>query len=168
MKALIVSDSHGLTAELGQLKQKYEGKVDVMIHCGDSELSPQQQELSGYKVVRGNCDFSSSFPNELIHEAGDIRIFATHGHLYNIKMTLQNILYKAKEVGAHVAVFGHSHIMGAEAIDGVLLINPGSILLPRSRREKTYAVLEVKGKEATVIFYEITGKQVAQETFILG
>ncbi|MBL3200536.1 YfcE family phosphodiesterase, partial [Klebsiella pneumoniae] len=31
MKALIVSDSHSSVKELQQLKEKYEGKADIMI-----------------------------------------------------------------------------------------------------------------------------------------
>ncbi|MFD3445417.1 metallophosphoesterase [Microbacteriaceae bacterium 4G12] len=168
MKALIVSDSHGLTEELTQLKKMYEGKVDVMIHCGDSELSFQQPELSGFVVVKGNCDFGASFPNEVVEEVKHIRFFATHGHLYNIKMTLQNVLYKAKEVGAHIACFGHSHILGAEVVDGVLLINPGSIALPRSRKEKTYVLLEVTGTEAKVTFLDLQGNVVIERIFTIG
>lgn len=168
MKALIVSDSHGLTGELEELKQKYENTVDVMIHCGDSELSPQQIELQGYQVVNGNCDFGSSYPNEIIQDVQGVRFFITHGHLYNVKMTMQNLLYRAKEAGAHIACFGHSHIMGAEVVDGVLIINPGSILLPRLRREKTYAILEVEGHDASVTFYDLSGSIAAQQSFQLG
>ena len=51
MKALIVSDSHSSVKELQQLK-KYEGKVDIMIHCGDSELTPAHEELQGFHVVK--------------------------------------------------------------------------------------------------------------------
>jgi putative phosphoesterase len=168
MRALIVSDSHGLTTELAQLKQQYQGKVDLMIHCGDSELSAQQPELDGYEVVKGNCDFGGAFPNEIVKEVGDVRILATHGHLYNIKMTLQTLLYKAQELEAQVACFGHSHIMGAELVDGILFINPGSILLPRSQREKTYALLEIENNNATVIFRDMSGTEVAKSTFLLG
>jgi putative phosphoesterase len=168
MRVLIVSDSHGLTAELEKLKQQYQGEVDLMIHCGDSELSAQQPELDGYEVVKGNCDFGGIFPNEIVKEIGDIRILATHGHLYNIKVTLQTLLYKAQELKAHVACFGHSHILGAEVVDGVLFINPGSILLPRSRQEKTYALLEIENKTATVTFREMNGTEVAKQTFLLG
>ena len=52
MKALIVSDSHSSVKELQQLKEKYEGKVDIMIHCGDSELTPAHEELQGFHVVK--------------------------------------------------------------------------------------------------------------------
>jgi len=59
MKALIVSDSHSSVKELQQLKEKYEGKVDIMIHCGDSELTPAHEELQGFRVVKGNCDYAN-------------------------------------------------------------------------------------------------------------
>lgn len=168
MRALIVSDSHGLTTELEALKKQYKDDVDVMIHCGDSELSMQHAELHGFEVVKGNCDFGGTFPNEIVKEVGGTRFFVTHGHLYNIKMTLQTLLYRAKEVEANVACFGHSHVMGAEMIDGILFINPGSILLPRSRKEKTYAILEVKEKEAEVTFFDLEGHIIAKKAFTIG
>lgn len=164
MKALIVSDSHGLTNELIQLKQQYE-YVDVMIHCGDSELSMQDTE--GYEIVRGNCDYETSYPNDIVTEVEGIRFFITHGHRYNVKMTLQNVLYKAKESQAQVACFGHSHIMGAELVDGTLLINPGSILLPRMRKEKTFVLLEIERNEAIVTFIDLEGNEVEKRIFSL-
>ena len=45
MRSLIVAIRHSSVKELQQLKEKYEGKVDVMIHCGDSELTPAHEEL---------------------------------------------------------------------------------------------------------------------------
>ncbi|MBO9130533.1 metallophosphoesterase [Bacillus sp. 165] len=168
MRALIVSDSHGLTSELEALKKKFEHDVDIMIHCGDSELSVHNTELAGFEVVKGNCDFNGEFLNEIVKDVGEIRFFVTHGHLYNIKMTVQSLWYRAKELEATVACFGHSHIMGAELLDGILLINPGSILLPRSRKERTYAVLEWEEKNATVTFFDLDGRIVAMQSFILG
>ncbi len=38
MKYLVVSDSHGDKAILQKLVTAYAGKVDLMLHCGDSEL----------------------------------------------------------------------------------------------------------------------------------
>ena len=34
-------------------------------------------------------------------------------------------------------------ILGAEMIDGILFINPGSIRYPRGRKERTYVILEI-------------------------
>ncbi|SFK00344.1 MULTISPECIES: metallophosphoesterase [unclassified Bacillus (in: firmicutes)] len=168
MKALIVSDSHGSVKELKQLKEQYEGNVDVMIHCGDSELTSQHVELEGFHVVKGNCDFAFGFPNDIITEVQHTRFLVTHGHLYNIKMTLQTLLYRAKEAEANVVCFGHSHILGAEIIDDILFINPGSILLPRSRREKTFAVLEIQEGQIDIRFLTLEGVTVAQKTFQIG
>lgn len=169
MKVLIVSDSHGLTKELIELKKKYGPEVDEMIHCGDSELDALSEAMAEYIVVRGNCDFDSNFRNDQlvsIKSKGigkDLVFYVTHGHLYNVKMSLMNLKYRAEEVGAHIVCFGHSHIAGAELIDNILFINPGSIRLPRLRKEKTYAILEVdEVKNCVVRFFSIDGKELKQ------
>ncbi|KFM98948.1 metallophosphoesterase [Bacillus clarus] len=167
MKALIVSDSHSSVEELQQLKGKYEGKVDVMIHCGDSELTLDHEELKGFRVVKGNCDYAN-FQDEIVTDVEGIRFLVVHGHRHNVKMTLQTLAYHAEEVGAHVACFGHSHVLGTELMDGVLFINPGSILLPRSRVEKTFALLEMDEKHIEVRFETIDGQVIEQATFKRG
>jgi uncharacterized protein len=169
MKVLIVSDSHGLTKELEEIAARHRHEVNALIHCGDSELSLEHKEITHFLIVRGNCDFTTQFPNERTEEIEGVRFFITHGHLYNVKMSLMNLYYRAKEVEAKVVCFGHSHIAGAEVIDGILFINPGSILLPRARKEKTYALLQIEDGKATVQFYELDGKEVASlaKTFTL-
>ncbi|XWN53607.1 metallophosphoesterase [Anoxybacillus flavithermus] len=158
MNVLIVSDSHGLTKELQTIVSRHKQHVDAIIHCGDSELTSDHEALQGMLVVRGNCDYERRFPTDLVEERNGVRFFITHGHLYNVKMTLMNLYYKAKEVGARIVCFGHSHIAGCEQIDDVLFINPGSVYLPRLRHEKTYAILHIDEATTTVHFYNIDGK----------
>lgn len=161
MKVLILSDSHGLTDELVEIKKRHYDEVVEIIHCGDSELPSSATELSRFVVVRGNCDFDQAFPNDKLIDVGSIRFYITHGHLYNVKMSLMNLRYRAEEMGAKVVCFGHSHIAGAEVIDGILFVNPGSILLPRMRKEKTYAILEsIDEKEVVVKFYDLNGFEI--------
>lgn len=165
MKVLIVSDSHGLTKELIELKNKYRTEVETMIHCGDSELEAHSEAMSEYIAVRGNCDFDSNFVNDQLVsiKSNGLAFYVTHGHIYNVKMTLMNLRYRAEEIGANVVCFGHSHIAGAELIDNMLFINPGSIRLPRLRKEKTYAILEVdEAKNCVVRFFSIDGKEIPQ------
>ncbi|GAD12035.1 phosphodiesterase [Geobacillus kaustophilus GBlys] len=166
MKAVIVSDSHGLTAELAEIVNRHRHEADLFIHCGDSELEVGADEIAPFAVVRGNCDFAA-FPAERIEEAGGVRLFVTHGHLYGVKTSLLRLSYRAQETGAHVVCFGHSHLAGAEQIDGLLFINPGSIALPRGRKEKTYAVLTVDSGRAHVQFYEVDGQPILkmEQTF---
>ncbi|MBE4908186.1 metallophosphoesterase [Bacillus luteolus] len=160
MRALIVSDSHGLTNELVVLKDRHMTDVDLLIHCGDSELIHNADEMLQFISVRGNCDHDQELPTEQVVKVGDKEVLITHGHLYNVKMTLMNLNYRAKELGASIVCFGHSHVAGAEMIDETLFINPGSIRLPRLRRERTYAILDLKDKNASVSFYDINGTKV--------
>ncbi|WP_338111404.1 metallophosphoesterase [Oceanobacillus caeni] len=134
-EVLIISDSHGLKEEITEIKSRHPNIT--MIHCGDSELEYDSVELEGMYKVRGNCDFDSRYPEEEIISIGGLTFFVTHGHLFQVKSTFMKLSYRAKELGADVICFGHSHIAGAEQNDGQLFINPGSIRLPRNRHEKT-------------------------------
>ncbi|MFB6467942.1 metallophosphoesterase family protein [Cytobacillus sp. Hz8] len=143
-KILIVSDSHGLTNELKQIKSKHQDEVDIMIHCGDSELNADNPIVNDFLMVRGNCDYDTNFPYDLVENYGGSNIFVTHGHRYSVKSSLMNLMYRAIELDAKIVCFGHSHILGAEMLKGILFLNPGSICLPRGRRERTYIILAVK------------------------
>ncbi|MBD1381164.1 metallophosphoesterase family protein [Metabacillus arenae] len=164
MKALIMSDSHGLTEEVQLIKERHQGEVDAVFHCGDSELPLCEPTLEKIHIVMGNCDYDQKLPEEIIVDIKGVRFFVTHGHLHNVKSTLMNVKYRAEETNAQVVCFGHSHIAGVDYIDGILFLNPGSIHLPRVRREKTYAILEIEENKATVQFFEDSGKQVNELT----
>lgn len=160
MKVGIMSDSHGLTSEVEKIKARHQAEVDVFIHCGDSELEKADAIMEGLLAVRGNCDHDPAYPDYTVETIGDLRFLVTHGHLYNVKMTVMNLSYKAEEEQADIICFGHSHVAGSEMIDGKLYINPGSIRLPRNRKEKTYAILELTQKEAIIHYYDVEGNLV--------
>ncbi|MCH6267756.1 metallophosphoesterase family protein [Neobacillus citreus] len=158
-KVLVVSDSHGMTKELEVIRERHLADVDLMIHCGDSQLDPDHKSLMGYFTVGGNCDFGG-FPLELVTDLSGKKIFITHGHRYSVKTSLMKLTYKAQESGADIVCFGHSHILGAEVIDGTLYLNPGSIRLPRQRVEKTYVILDLQEKVIRMTVYELNGKEI--------
>lgn len=159
MNVLIISDSHGLEEELQTIAKRHEAEVDLMIHCGDSELETRHPAL-GICGCKGNCDFAGDFKDELLLNAGSRKILVTHGHLHGIKQTLLNVYYRAEVLGADVICFGHSHIAGSEVLRGKLMINPGSIRLPRVRRTESYAILTLKNDAATVRFYDQAGNEI--------
>ena len=130
MKILVVSDTHGDTYSL---KSAINSKPDaeVVIHCGDGNaefenlkpLYPQKHFIG----VRGNCDFCSSASNvETITLEGK-KIFVTHGHIYNAKYGLYNLVCAAREAGADLLLFGHTHIPLEDYDDGLYIVNPGSL-----------------------------------------
>ncbi|OCA92369.1 metallophosphoesterase family protein [Pseudobacillus wudalianchiensis] len=162
MKVLVVSDSHGWSEILTELKQRYEGEVDVLIHCGDSELSADNPAIEGYVAVRGNCDTEEEFPYDIVEGVKGKRIFITHGHRYNVKMSLMKLTYKAQENGSDFVFFGHSHLLGAEKINDAIFLNPGSIAMPRGRREKTYALVEADEQQAVIRFFDETHRELTE------
>jgi uncharacterized protein len=157
-KVLVVSDSHGLMSELEELRERHLNEVDLMIHCGDSELMPDEKEMNGYLTVKGNCDFGG-YALETTTEIAGRKFFITHGHKYSVKSSLMNLSYKAAEAGADIVCFGHSHVLGAEVIGGTLFLNPGSIRLPRERFEKTYVILDLLEDMITMSVYDISGRE---------
>lgn len=163
-KVLVVSDSHGLTNELEILRERHMNEVDLMIHCGDSEMMPDENVMNGYLTVKGNCDFGS-YPLETTTEIADRKFFVTHGHRYSVKTSLMNLQYKAAEMGADIVCFGHSHVLGAEVIGNTLFLNPGSIRLPRGRIDKTYVILELLDEKIKMSVYDISGRELKNLAF---
>ncbi len=79
-------------------------------------------------------------------ETEGIKIFACHGHLYSVKTTLARLAKRAKELGCQVALYGHTHEARESVIDGVTLLNPGSL----SRyADKSYLYLIVNDGKIT-------------------
>lgn len=164
-KVLIMSDSHGLSSEIQEIKDRHQ--LTYMIHCGDSELDSDHAFLNDMICVKGNCDFSSSFVNDNQVKINNIPIFITHGHLYDVRRSLMPLSYRAQEENSRIVCFGHTHVAGAEKINDILFINPGSIRLPRNRKEKTYAILNLDYKnKVKVEFYIPSGDLVRDLTYI--
>ncbi len=159
-KLLIVSDSHGMTKDLMAIRERHQQDVDLMIHCGDSQLMADDQSMAGFVGVRGNCDYDARFPVDRLESVGGRLVYVTHGHKYSVKTSLMSLYYRAREVNADIACFGHSHVLGAQMIGDILFINPGSILLPRGRREKTYTILEMAEGKMFLTVFDVKGKQI--------
>lgn len=167
MKLIIVSDSHGDTSSLSLIRTRHLHEGNLFIHCGDSELAADHPLLNEYVTVRGNCDFDKNLLKDRIEPITlGARLFMTHGHLYDVKYSLMRLYYRARELDANIVCYGHSHCIGAEMVDGILFINPGSVVLPRNTKEKTYALLDINEASFELTFYEVqSGKVLAEKSF---
>lgn len=154
MRLLVVSDSHGLEDELTNIFNRHEREIEEAFHCGDSQLSATNANLQMYRVVRGNCDFGNELPLEIVRETSGGRVLCVHGHKQDVKYSLTRLGYEAEEHGANIVLYGHSHVAEAILAEGVLYVNPGSIRMPRGRLERTYAIIEVNGRDVSVRFFE--------------
>ena len=156
MRALILSDTHGYVGKLQDALFEA-GDCDVIVHLGDGvrDLSA----LRGYVhadvlAVRGNNDlFAGDIPDSRVVTVGEVRLFCTHGHLYGVRSDRTALARAAKKEGCAYALYGHTHILADETIEGVRCLNPGSIGYPMGKR----AVLEVTAThgDATFRFVEV-------------
>ncbi|WP_270179491.1 metallophosphoesterase [Alkalihalobacillus sp. CinArs1] len=165
MKILVVSDNHSSSEELQNLVRRHQEEVECMVHCGDSEFDYDDSRMTSFQLrVRGNCDFDTRYPENVAETVGGKTVFATHGHLYGVKMNLMNLAYKAEETGADLVCFGHSHEATVHFDSNILFLNPGSISLPRKPTIKTYAIVEWVHDEVQVVFYDHQGERVDELT----
>lgn len=118
MKILLLSDSHQSSIAFDF------SKYDFIIHCGDYGTSLDTLKENQILYVRGNCDTIG--PEALELKFASKKIFVTHGHLENVKFTLNRLLYKALEKNCQVCMFGHTHQQVCFIEEDILFLNPGS------------------------------------------
>ncbi|GAB7388703.1 metallophosphoesterase [Bacillaceae bacterium] len=161
----MMSDSHGLTAEVEAIVRK--GRFAQIVHCGDFCCDRSRKPFSEMILVRGNCDTDTKVPLERTLEWRGVRIFLTHGHVYEVKSGLLRLKYKALQEDAGIVLFGHTHRALCVEEEGVLFINPGSVFRPRGFAKKTVCLLGAEKEDASrltvkVTFYEPSGKKVPE------
>ena len=147
MKVLIVSDTHGREQNLAEALEQT-GSIDQLIHLGDVEGGAEHiRELAGdapAAIIAGNNDFFCDLPNERIFTIGGHRIFMTHGHGYFVHSGTLYLKREARKKGADIVMFGHTHKPYMEEDNELLVLNPGSLSLPRQEGHRpTYIVMEI-------------------------
>lgn len=133
MKIAVVSDTHGNKVAMEKTLCIIE-ECDALLHLGDNvkDIKFYEKKVSmPIYSVKGNCDFTNSSPQDRVEEFQGKKIFMTHGHDYNVKLAKMNLKYKGKEVGADIVLFGHTHMPFLDYIDGMCIMNPGSVGNPR-------------------------------------
>lgn len=159
MKWLIASDLHGSAYYCEKLWEIFENEgAEKLLFLGDLLYHGPRNDLprdyapkkviemfnahrNDILCVRGNCEAEVDqmvleFPvlaDYAYLEIEGKRIFATHGHLFGGNPPL-----KAGEI----LLQGHTHIPCHESKDGVLLLNPGSLSIPKESSPHSYMTYE--------------------------
>ena len=139
MKCLIFSDSHGSLDNMRAAVSMHRD-TEVIFFLGDglreADLLREENPDKAFIAVRGNCDF---YPYVNGMEAEKIavltlsgrKIVATHGDLHGVKYALSGLIMLARDTGADIILFGHTHTRALECAlangRSVQLFNPGSI-----------------------------------------
>lgn len=160
MKVLFISDTHGSLAEVKTIVER-ESPLSQIVHAGDvlhhrprnplldgftpADLAVYLTELNNVVYVRGNCDADvdqmvlglSKMPREQIVDLGDYRVYVCHGD----QQPEAASVVVAKYQGAQIVVSGHTHISVLKRERGVVVLNPGSTVLPKDGTA-SYGLLE--------------------------
>ncbi len=145
MKILVVSDTHG---DSGRLKEvlNQNNDFDMLIHLGDGERDFRDVQAlhpaKGMVYVAGNCDYGTH-PEEHIAIAGGQKIFCCHGHRYGVNFGIELLTTAALRNECMIALYGHTHVPKIETLNGVQVMNPGSLTLPRGGSERSFGVIEI-------------------------
>lgn len=147
MKILIISDTHRNINNAVRVIECIKQSISAIIHLGDCDKDAERimklyPEIPMYYVY-GNCDFCSATVAQQIISFNRVKVFITHGHKYDVKWEYDKLAYAARENQAQVALFGHTHMAVIKYIDNILLMNPGSISLPRDNYIPKYGILDI-------------------------
>ncbi len=145
-RILIVSDTHRYLSNYASVIE-LEGKLDRVIHLGDMGGEEETIEsLAGCNVdyVIGNNDWRFFEDKEKYLVINGYSMFLTHGHCYDINAGYEKLLRKGLEMKADAVLFGHTHMPYLKREGSIMLVNPGSIALPRQPgRQPSYIILEI-------------------------
>ena len=144
----IISDTHGIIRQPNVLKKikNLITNTDILIHLGDytNDIKYITEDYKGkIYAVKGNGDFGDKYPKEQIINVLDYKILICHGDNYRVNFGLNNLYYKAKELGVSIVFYGHTHISLIEEYDGIMFLNPGSTSFPRGTSKQSMGFLKI-------------------------
>lgn len=164
MKYLVISDIHGALHGASTMTEAFQTHScdwilclgDILYHGPRNDVPEDYQPKKVIEImnanaqhitaVRGNCEAEVdqmvlSFP--CMSDANTVflqnrRVFMSHGHVYapDHLPVLNN---------GDAFLSGHTHIPTADCKDGIYLLNPGSVSLPKGGHPCTYGVLDEHG-----------------------
>ena len=142
-RLLVLSDTHGaasaFAAVLNWAKDINPGAV-AFLGDGVDDLK-RAVNSTGFSctwhIIRGNNDIIFSIPESAVFDFSGHRFYICHGHRSNN----ERLAAIAHNNEADAALFGHTHVPFLETLNGVFLLNPGSIGRPRSNAGPTFAVI---------------------------
>ena len=185
MKIVVVSDTHGSKSSWEEVKP-YIKDADYIWHLGDvlyhgprnplpDGYDPKSlaEELRKHDIdyVRGNCDADvdvmvlglPEMPRIAEEFIGDWKFVKVHGD----QLENSDEVEFARYHDAKVLLRGHNHIPEIEKREGVYIINPGSLSLPKGGYPKSFATLLFDDENIIATIYSLDGSKIFEEVLSL-
>ena len=129
---IVISDTHAKRlSELPEALVDALRQADYVVHCGDYTALSLLQELRdlsrSFVGVHGNVDpqeVRDQVPAKAVFEVHGHRIGVIHPHWGGPPWGIEEDI--AKEFnGVDIILYGHTHDIAHQTIDGVVFLNPG-------------------------------------------
>ncbi len=148
MKLLVFSDTHQNLYHAMDVLDVFGKQIDAVLHLGDHdvdamELQKRYPDLVFHSVL-GNNDYSMTTPMQKMISIYGKKLLLTHGHRQRVYWGYDTLAYWAEEQGADMVLFGHTHRPFYDDRGRVILLNPGSISMPRGDVIPTFAMVEIQ------------------------
>ena len=154
MRILVLSDSHGNVENMVRCVELTD--PNVILHLGDCRRDAEALQRRFPSVpmqsVPGNCDWGSVDAPEVLTEYGGVRILMMHGHTRNMKASTLSAVYAAREMGAQILLFGHTHRPLVDYDGSPWVMHPGSV---GRGVPCTYGVVTIAGGKIDCSTYRI-------------
>jgi len=167
-RIFVVSDTHGGLSNWEKFRREFLKEADLLIHAGDvlyhgprnplpEGYDPRGlvEELNNLKVplvfCRGNCDadvdqlllrYPLSFPYAYCFVNG-CKIVVTH-YLEGIRV---------EDFQVDLLICGHTHVPTIERRGKTMILNPGSLALPKGS-SPSFAIIDLEEGKAEVLSLE--------------
>lgn len=134
MRIAVISDTHMGTppAWLDDVYARWLAPADALIHCGDITSAAAWSyflQHDNFLCVRGNCDWDPELAERLepmlTAQVGPLKVGVTHGWGPRSQVPVQVAL--AFGPGFDLVCYGHTHMPFYGEVEGVTLLNPGSL-----------------------------------------
>ncbi len=132
MRILVLSDSHAGLSFMRRCVEKM--KPDAVVHLGDyfedAQVLSTEYPHVPIHALPGNCDkyrLLRPVPEILCYDVCGVRLFMTHGHRHNVKITTGLLIADGVRHDAAAVLYGHTHNADCRCLpDGMWVLNPGA------------------------------------------
>jgi putative phosphoesterase len=163
MKIVVFSDIHG-HKELVERIMLFNPDADYFISLGDTELKLNYLLDLDIIPIRGNYPRDPGLSYEHYMEVNGVKIMLVHGHKYRVNRGLQDLYEKAEEKDCDIALYGHTHILAYDKVNGVILANPGSAHRSRNELSPSYLIIDIeKNKQVQFHYHNVSTNTVMKE-----
>ena len=155
MKILVCSDSHGNAQAMVRAVEQEQPRQVLFLGDGLSDADKLQRRFPSLVIttVPGNCDWGSFDEPERLIEIRGVRILMMHGHTRNVKYGTLSACYAAREAGAQILLYGHTHRPSVDYDGSLYVMNPGTI---GDRTRSTYGIITIDGGKVDCSTYSLT------------